>query len=143
LTRTDRFEPSLSIVYIDEKSNKVAVNAEDKCSKKLSKMFKEQNVKDAVYKICAKYGIEYWSEDTVNRAVKEPINGYRCQSCSHIWNYGGINTYVDTCSHCCTRVSVRKNKLQEGGSGLEGLTRSQAGISDVTIPTSDRGVRAR
>jgi DNA-directed RNA polymerase subunit RPC12/RpoP len=40
----------------------------------------------------------------------------RCQRCKKIWDYHGNNPYVASCPHCCTRVSIKKNKLHTGSS---------------------------
>lgn len=35
-----------------------------------------------------------------------------CHRCKHQWNYGGKNTYVATCPHCRTQLSIRKHSVK-------------------------------
>jgi hypothetical protein len=72
----EQFGTYLSFVYIDARRDKVAVNAEDKWSKKLPAIFKEKDVEDAVHKLCDKNGIDYVSADNIKNNVKEAIKSY-------------------------------------------------------------------
>lgn len=32
-----------------------------------------------------------------------------CQRCGHKWTYKGANTYIVTCPHCCTKVTLKRS----------------------------------
>jgi hypothetical protein len=36
----------------------------------------------------------------------------KCNRCSRVWWYSGLNPYYATCTFCKTSVNVRKNKVQ-------------------------------
>ena len=42
-----------------------------------------------------------------------------CQRCNHFWNYCGLNTFVVSCPHCKTSVSVKKANKEESDMNSE------------------------
>jgi len=44
----------------------------------------------------------------------------RCQRCGHEWTYNGLNPYVATCTYCCSRVWIKKNKVSVGQASNHG-----------------------
>jgi hypothetical protein len=76
MTAAEQVGSSLAFVYIDNDTNTLAINSEDKWATVLPKRFDSQRAEQAVYELCQKHNIDYVSPENVTNTVREAINDY-------------------------------------------------------------------